>query len=233
MAALKPGRFEFDPTSIVELRKKLDLTQQELAEKLGITKAAISRWEQGKPKPDASALAALYSVAMDHNYSPNFFRISAKHQGVRSRLIVAWDYQNLPSQFYNATAMGTWVKQTLEARFSTTSYRLFKVFASPFQSWAVDQLENIGWRLQVFNQDIDDELWDQSSSDCGQNPSDTIFVLITRDGDFTDLIQELRKKQVRVHLLAPEDVNERLIEAVGKRRWITMPPSHSIELTTM
>lgn len=37
---------------IAECRKKNQLTQEELAAKLGVTNKSISRWENGKTMPD-------------------------------------------------------------------------------------------------------------------------------------------------------------------------------------
>lgn len=49
----KIGRF------IAECRKKKELTQFQLAEKLGITDKAVSKWETGKGLPDASIMIDL------------------------------------------------------------------------------------------------------------------------------------------------------------------------------
>ena len=44
---------------IAAQRKLLGMTQAELAEKLGITDRAVSKWERGKGMPDASLMLAL------------------------------------------------------------------------------------------------------------------------------------------------------------------------------
>ena len=48
MNQIKIGKF------ISECRKKNNLTQMQLAEKLNITDRAISKWENGKRMPDSS-----------------------------------------------------------------------------------------------------------------------------------------------------------------------------------
>ncbi len=53
MDQIKIGRF------IAERRKLRNLTQMQLAEKLGITDRAISKWETGKGMPDASLMLDL------------------------------------------------------------------------------------------------------------------------------------------------------------------------------
>ncbi len=53
MDQIKIGRF------IAERRKLKNLTQMQLAEKLGITDRAISKWENGKGMPDSSLMLEL------------------------------------------------------------------------------------------------------------------------------------------------------------------------------
>lgn len=47
---------------ICECRKKKNLTQEELAEKLGVTNKTISRWETGKFMPDISLFSPLSEI---------------------------------------------------------------------------------------------------------------------------------------------------------------------------
>lgn len=49
----KIGRF------ILDCRKKKGLTQEELAEKIGVTSKSVSRWENGNTMPDYSLLKDL------------------------------------------------------------------------------------------------------------------------------------------------------------------------------
>ena len=53
MDQIKIGKF------IAECRKKNNLTQMQLAEKLNITDRAISKWENGKSMPDSSLMLDL------------------------------------------------------------------------------------------------------------------------------------------------------------------------------
>ncbi|HET6785034.1 MAG TPA: helix-turn-helix domain-containing protein [Erysipelotrichaceae bacterium] len=47
---------------VIERRKKLNLTQKDLALKLNVTDKAISKWERGKSLPDISLLSKLAEV---------------------------------------------------------------------------------------------------------------------------------------------------------------------------
>ena len=44
---------------IAELRKEKNMTQQELADRLGITDRAVSNWENGRRLPDLSMITIL------------------------------------------------------------------------------------------------------------------------------------------------------------------------------
>ena len=56
MDQLKIGKF------IAECRKQKNLTQMQLAEKLGITDKAISKWERGIAMPDTSIMLELCEI---------------------------------------------------------------------------------------------------------------------------------------------------------------------------
>ncbi|MBR5500610.1 MAG: helix-turn-helix transcriptional regulator [Clostridia bacterium] len=56
MNQMKIGRF------IAECRKNVNLTQLQLAEKLGITDKAISKWERGLAMPDTSIMLELCDI---------------------------------------------------------------------------------------------------------------------------------------------------------------------------
>ena len=56
MDQVKIGRF------IAECRKRENLTQMQLAEKLNITDRAVSKWERGKAMPDSSIMLDLCKI---------------------------------------------------------------------------------------------------------------------------------------------------------------------------
>ncbi len=239
MAAVKKGLYEFDPNSIKVIRQKLNLKQSDLAHMLGdtTTKTTISRWENGDTTPDAKSLAAIYSVAVQGGVMPEFFKKSF-NKGGRSRLVVSWDLQNWSPRANNLKEISELIKNTLSNRFPSATSKLFKVFATDssstclpfFQQWLATlnptntmNLDNLGWRVKKYTQNIDDELDTQSYCDCLQDPEDTIFVLISKDGDFAGLLQDLRQKGVSTYVIAPTGSSKKLIEAVGPKRWIHIP----------
>lgn len=54
---------------LIKLRKELDLTQEELAKKIGYTRTAVSAWEIGRNEPsnaDTIKLANFFGVTTDY-----------------------------------------------------------------------------------------------------------------------------------------------------------------------
>ena len=61
--------------NIKNIRKKNNITQEELAEKLNVTRQAVSNWENGKSEPDIktiSTIAGIFEISTDEliNYTP-------------------------------------------------------------------------------------------------------------------------------------------------------------------
>lgn len=60
---------------ILKLRKARQWSQEELAEKIGVTRQAVSRWEAGSAKPDADKIIAvceLFGVSADYLLRENY-----------------------------------------------------------------------------------------------------------------------------------------------------------------
>ena len=84
MDQAKIGRF------IAECRKKNNLTQIQLAEKLGITDRAISKWENGKALPDSSImleLCATLGITVNDLLSGEVVTLENYNQEMESKLI--------------------------------------------------------------------------------------------------------------------------------------------------
>jgi len=61
--------------NLVQLRKILQMTQEDIAEKVGVTRQSIAKWEAGESVPDldkCKQLADIFGVSLDDlaNYEP-------------------------------------------------------------------------------------------------------------------------------------------------------------------
>lgn len=61
--------------NLVQMRKVLQLTQEDIAEKLGVTRQSVAKWEAGESIPDldkCKQLAEIFGVSLDDlaNYEP-------------------------------------------------------------------------------------------------------------------------------------------------------------------
>ena len=61
--------------NLTRLRKMNDMTQEDVAEKVGVTRQAIAKWEAGETMPDLDKcriLAEIFGVSLDDlaNYEP-------------------------------------------------------------------------------------------------------------------------------------------------------------------
>lgn len=59
----KPARvFKYRPVDVKSLRSKLHVSQSEFALMIGVSKATLQNWEQGRREPDGPAKALLRVV---------------------------------------------------------------------------------------------------------------------------------------------------------------------------
>ena len=91
MNQIKIGRF------IAECRKKANLTQMQLAEKLSITDRAISKWETGKAMPDSSImleLCEILGISVNELLSGEKINMENKEQNEQLLLEMAKELEN-------------------------------------------------------------------------------------------------------------------------------------------
>lgn len=222
MVPAKPRGYKFSPASIVTLRQRLGLSQGQMASRLGIPQNSLSRWETGATTPDAKSLATIYSVGAEEGIMPSFFVKEAVKEPVevRDTALVYWDIQNLAPSLANVDQWDDFIKSEVNRRVPQVDRKLLKAFSNPTHQLATNQLEEKGWRVWEDYGDWDEEIYDQAMSDAGQYPRRTVVFLITTDGDHADTVEELKRRGVRVYLIAPSTASGALTSAVGTRRWI-------------
>ena len=84
MNQIKIGKF------IAQCRKKENLTQMQLAEKLNITDRAVSKWETGKALPDASimlTLCEILKITVNDLLSGEIVTMESYHKEMEEKLI--------------------------------------------------------------------------------------------------------------------------------------------------
>ena len=218
MAPVTPRSFEFNPASIASLRNRLKLKQTKMAELLGVPANTLSRWETGVTKPDAESLAAIYSIAQERGASVDFFEraTKAKSKTTKSlRVAILVDFQNLGVSAKNVSKFNKHVRETVQRFLPNQKHSLFWAFVSPNQAGAA--LKQNGWKVKEGSGNWDKDIIQQAKAYCGEDPNSTALVLITKDGDFAQLVKDLKGKGVQVYLMAPVNPSNKLLNAVDKK----------------
>ena len=143
--------------------------------------------------------------------------------GRRHRVMVALDFQNLGVSAGNVEAMDNWIEGEVDRWFSTISHEVYRAYCRPDQEAAIAELRRSGWRVTPIASDADHRIIQDVRSYCGESPENTAVFLCSKDGGFTSLVQELRDRGVDVYGMGPSDSSQRLIQAIGRRRWIQYP----------
>ncbi len=224
MAPIRPDLYDysFDRAVLSQIRKKLALSQAKLASLLDIPVNTLSRWEVGTTTPDADALAAIYSIAKQHGVSPNFFKRRAgmeQSMSQRSKLVLPWDYQNLALEVEQIEDEWAYMKDYLDILFPRTrKNRVLRVYGRqpPFtltypvlQGQSIPTVrstfEGLGFEVLESYFDADSQLARDSLQECRADPNRTVFILVSKDRDYSELLKELRRIGVEVYIWSRED----------------------------
>ncbi len=139
---------------------------------------------------------------------------------IRDRALVYWDLDSMNPFSWNADVdkWDDFVEEEVYRRISKPIYQQFKVFSGSSNSRALDRLEEMNWDIW----DRDSDIIHHARSESGQDPDGSIVFLITTNPDHAGLVERLKDDGVLVYLMAPSSVDIKLIEAVGKKRWINI-----------
>ena len=224
MAPVKPRNYEFDASSIAVLRTRLKIKQTKMAELLGVPANTLSRWETGATKPDADSLAAIHSIALENGAAVNFFKKKVAPQPTPAkslRVAVMADFQNLGVSANKVAKFNKHIRDAVERLFPNPKHTLFRAFTSPNQ--AGDTLRQNNWKVKEGRGNWDENIIQQAKAYCGEDLKGTALVLITKDGDFADLLKELKGKGVQVYLMSPANPSKKLSDLVDKKHRISWP----------
>lgn len=143
--------------------------------------------------------------------------------GRRHRVMVALDFQNLGVSAENVEAMDSWIRGEVDRRFPVTSHEVYRAYCRPNQEAAIAELRRLRWRVKATTSDSDQWIIQETKSYCGESPGNTVVFLCSKDRDFSGLVQELRNRGVDVYGMGPSGASQRLVQAVGRQRWIQYP----------
>ena len=220
MAPIRPENHEyaFHPNTLDALRKQLGLTQAALAEQLDVPVNTVSRWETGATTPDAKALAAIFSIAKECGVTPQFFkrRESMKQkQKHRTQLYFVWDFQNHGVDASDITEEWSYVQKYLKLRFPKASCRLnLWAYTSLHQMAATQELRRLGFRVSQSPFDLDSQIIQDVRAVCLDQAIRNVFILVTDDGSFTDLLVELTQAGVDAYVWGTDECSVRLQKAL-------------------
>ena len=235
MAPVNPGSYRFRKESIAELRQRLGLSQAEMAQRIGVPKNTVSRWETGATTPDADSLAAIYSLGQEKGIVASFFAPSKEQTKVRDAALVYWDLSLIPTwDIRTLEQLDPLITEEVRKRVPHVDREIFKAFMGSTAPTVSDALGKLGWRVReqegwVYPPSSTDDIYSQALSDAGQDPDRSVVFLVTADKAHVDLIEELRDRNVLTYVMAPPSmgiwwpsVSPELIAAVGKRRFIDL-----------
>ena len=221
MAPIRPDHYDFafDPDSLGAIRKRLGLTQAILAEQLDVPVNTVSRWETGATTPDAKALAAIFSIAKANGANPQFFkrRASLKQpQDQRTRLLFVWDFQNHALDASDIEDEWHYIHEYLKLRFPKACSNLSRwAYTALHQGQAAGELKRLGFEVYQGFFDADSQIIKDVQTACQDQPSNTVLVLVTDDGNFSELVSGLKQAGVDTYVLGTEECSERLRKSLG------------------
>jgi transcriptional regulator with XRE-family HTH domain len=227
MSRLITGEYEFKKEVLIEIRRRMGLSQGKMAALLGVPPNTLSRWENGVTFPDANSLASIYSIAKKHNFTPEYFGlrgVKAETHSLRYRLIVLWDFQTYGTAQSWVREADARISEILKQRFNELNDQIFKAFTHPDQHISGLELEKRGWGVREGRNEIQGDIINTAKSLCGQDAAGSVLVLISRDNGLFGLIEELKSWGVLVYALYSQSYNNRLLEGCGEKFGIQWTP---------
>ena len=145
----------------------------------------------------------------------------------RTRLAMMWDFQNVPLDPDEAFDAWFYMDKFLDIAFPSVDEWDLKVYASWQHNEAVKDLRYLDVSQVSYNadsqieQDVrsfcnlrDSGIWWGQAQD--HDPKDTVLILVSQDGDFSDLLHEADQVGVDVCLWAPPGCDTEMLGAVRK-----------------
>ena len=146
----------------------------------------------------------------------------------RARVVMLWDFQNVALDADSASEVWFYMARFLPVAFPNVKEWELKVYASWEHRSAVQNL--IGFKTEQPYSNADAQIKQDARRLCGvpeqshfmiygrpnHDPKSTIFVLVSKDGDFANLISDARQAGVDVYLWAPPGCSKELASSVNR-----------------
>ena len=129
--------------NLKQLRKDKQLSQEELAEILDVSRQAVSKWEQGIGYPEVEKLLLLSSklnVSLDYLMATEISQQSANNKGnITGQITITSPYENVITTCYKVVSSGK-----MHGGKSSPQYALFGV-NNGISFWGDEPTTFLGW----------------------------------------------------------------------------------------
>ena len=140
-------------STVKQLREKRNMTQAELAEKIGVSSKTISKWETAKGLPDISLLQPLSQALgisvielmngehiINKNVSANMLRSKFYDPGFNMKIAKFAHEQGIPVHYYIAPKVWAWKEHRVKAirRYVDKLYIIFPFEKEYFRSKGIE-----------------------------------------------------------------------------------------------
>ncbi|MBE6987747.1 MAG: helix-turn-helix transcriptional regulator [Ruminococcaceae bacterium] len=129
--------------NLKQLRKERQLSQEELAEMLDVSRQAISKWEQGLGYPEAEKLLLLsgkLNISLDSLMSTEIVQTSGSASGnVTGTIVITSPHENVIATCYKVSSSGK-----MSGGKSSPQYALYGVSNGTLSFWG-EPTTFLGW----------------------------------------------------------------------------------------
>lgn len=133
----------------------------------------------------------------------------------RTKLVFVWDFQNRGIDAYAIEEEWSYIHRYLKLRFPKACSNLCRrAYTSLHQRLAAQELERQGFEAFEGLFDADSQIISDVRIACQDQPSKTVFFLVTDDGNFSELLVKLKQAGVDTYVLGTDECSERLRNAV-------------------
>lgn len=145
----------------------------------------------------------------------------------RTKIVLAWDFQNLALKVDEIGDEWEYMSRYLDLLFpATRSNRILRAYCSAAvggfpilfgtqEPTVKGTLEAFGFKVFEGFYDADSQLVRDSLQECSADPLKTVFILVSKDGDYAEFLKELKRIGVDVYIWSEGDeISEKLESSI-------------------